>query len=131
MASLFAEKLRVVLDEFDNRSFWADVIGATPSEIEDWLNDVAIPETHHLSMILTVIEVSIHGENVKKAVDDFNLIANMRATKTSPLGALMLPTIQEYMARPAFCDLSRKLAKMDDVEKMNFLLVLYPEVRVS
>ena len=62
-----------------------------------------------------------------EALAKFDEVSKLRACEVSPLGALMLPTVHEYVTRGAFSDLSNKLAPLSTEERRRLLLELYPE----
>lgn len=126
MPSDFSEALRRLLDDtqlFD-RGEWATYLGVKKDRIEKWLADAELPRVGHLGLILTTIE---NSDVPPGPLLDFTIMAGRPAREVSPHGRLMLPTVMEFVKRPAFCDLSNKLAKLDDAGKADLLESLYPE----
>lgn len=109
--SPFASALKVLLDEtgiFD-RAEWSSLLGVSQGAISQWVNDKTIPRPEILDMIYDTLVVSdIEISHLK----GFNDMSKRPANEVSPNGVRMLPTVWEYMTRPSFGDLSRKLAKL-------------------
>ncbi len=124
--SPFAEALKSLLDDsgvFDRKD-WAYLCGVKQIKIDDWLADTSIPRPHDLNMIVITIERS--SDMKKEPLEKFIEVTQRRATEVSPHGARMLPTVCEYMKRPAFNELSSQLAKLEPQEQAKLLLRIYP-----
>jgi hypothetical protein len=125
--SLFAETLKGLFDETNlfDRKDWSEFLGSSEQKIQNWLEDREIPRPDHLFMIIEVLKNSdgVRREPIKR----FETVSTQRATEVSPFGKLMLPTVKEYMERPAFSDLSSQLAKLSSEDQGKLLLELYPE----
>ena len=90
-----------------------------------WLKDEAVPRPSDLAMIWITLERS--SDVLKGPMELFRQMANLPARKVSPFGKRMLPTVWEYMHRPAFSELSSKLAKLSAKDQEELLDGLYPE----
>ncbi len=125
--SLFAMCLRAML--FDTNMFteteWGQFFHVRPGKIADWCFDRDIPRPYNLSMLVLTIERS--SDTLKAPLYDWQEMEQMRATKVSPFGARMLPTVHEYRSRLIFDDLNSQLAKLKPTEQAKLLLELYPE----
>lgn len=132
MKSEFAKALHGLLYHADLMAIagWVRFFSVTKGsfkrqQIEAWYQDEAIPSPSQLFMAYDVVKES---DCDKRFIEQFDAMAAKRSTLVSPKGALMLPTVHEYMMRPAIDDLSSKLAKLNtDEEKAALLLSLYPE----
>lgn len=124
--SRFAESLARLLDETNlfKRSQWAEFLSVTPAALSQWVNDVTIPKPDRLYMIFEVLRQS---DGVPAEVlDAFRETAQARSTQVSPHGRRMLPTVWDYMMRPAFGDLANRLAKLPPVEQERVLADTFP-----
>lgn len=127
--SLFASALQQLLDDTNlfNRNDWAEIIGARTTDINKWVYDADIPEAHHLGMIIATLETSSNIPELP--LKHFREIASLRSTLVSPHGKRMLPSVQQYIERPLFSEINRKLAKMTPDQQAKFLEIEFPEAK--
>ena len=127
--SLFAEALRHLIDDTNlfARHEWAKFCGVSPEKLRDWLRDQALPTPHNLMMIQICLEHSDHPGINREPLRGFKVMAQIPARRVSPFGAQMLPTVQQYMERGQFDELSSILAKRSPEERGKLLEILYPE----
>jgi hypothetical protein len=124
--SAFALSLTELLDNtnlFDRRE-WSEVLGVTEPAISQWVGDKTIPRPDNLHMIVITLERS-SGVN-RAPLRSFKSMAQLKATEVSPHGKRMLPSVWEYMMRPAFSELSGKLAKLPIAEQERLLDEMFP-----
>lgn len=119
--SQFATALAALLDQTNlfSRAEWAGVLGVSAPAISQWVGDKTIPRADNLHMIVITLERST--DVPEGPIAAFKEMARCPATKVSPHGKRMLPTVWEYMTRPAFSELSNKLAKLPENEQEKIL----------
>ncbi len=123
--SPFAEALVGLLDRtalFD-RAGWATVLGVTEAAISQWVGDKTIPRPDILFTILATLKRST--DVPQDPLREFTRVAEQPSTSVSPNGVRMLPTIWQYMTRPAFSELSGRLAKLPMPEQEKVLEEIY------
>jgi hypothetical protein len=124
--SLFTEALADLLDKtaFFSRAEWADFLMIKEALIDRWLAEKDLPKPYWLHMIWLALETS---SNIpKEPLDKFKTMALKSSKEVSDkFGTLMLPTVWEYMNRPAFCELSSKLAPLNPKEQEKLLEEFY------
>jgi hypothetical protein len=134
--SPFAAALKNIFENsgfYDSVDEWKEYLGLKLHRLDqrhkydEWLADKRLPSPSNLYMTYLIFAPdSIYTVPHPEAFEDFKNLLHVRATEVSPLGARMLPTVWEYMSRPLFCDLSNKLAKLNEEERVKLLLEMYP-----
>lgn len=130
--SLFTERLEEMLDKTNlfNRREWAKFLLIEQERISAWLEEESIPSPYQLNMILIVLENpgSYHLDMMipQEYITKFKEMSLMPARNVSKFGKRMLPTVQEYMNRPIFSELSNQLARLSSQEQEELLEQLYP-----
>lgn len=124
--SEFSECLKALLFESElfERAEWPQFLMVKNDAVDDWLADKSIPRPSDIFMAYS--SVTYYDCNSKPA-EPFKIMAEKRASLVSPLGDLMLPTVWAYFHRPAFSEVSSKLAKLDNAGKVKLLQSLYPD----
>ena len=124
--SQFAAALKRILDDTEifSREDWSEILGVPASMIQMWVDDKNLPRASHLGMILTTLEIS--AGIPEEPLEEFKAMASLRATEVSPFGVRMLPTVMEYINRPIFGDLARKLGPLSVKEQEELLLQEFP-----
>ena len=124
--SLFSQSIRGLLDATDlyNRREWSTLLGVSEPAISQWLSDKTIPRADNLHMIVVTLEQS--SRIPEMPVAEFRAMAHRPAIEVSPHGARMLPTVWEYMTRPASSELSSRLVKLAPTEQVRLLEAVYP-----
>jgi hypothetical protein len=119
--SLFALSISGLLDKTNlfNRREWGEFLGVSEPAISQWVGDKTIPRPDNLYMILDILQQST--DIPEAPLRSFKDMARRNAIEVSPHGKRMLPTVWEYMTRPAFSDLSSKLAKLSTEDQEKFL----------
>ena len=119
--SLFAQALRGLLDDTQlfSRKDWADLLGVKQAAISQWVHDITIPRPDHLYVIFDTLKSSDLQDEERLTI--FREISNRPSISVSPRGKRMLPTIWEYMTRPAFSELADRLAKLPPAEQEKYL----------
>ena len=123
---LFANALTGLLDKTNlfTRDEWAKVLGVTEATIQDWTEDKDLPRPDQLYVIVVTLQRS--SDVPEEPLKIFDWVSKISSVQVSPLGKRMLPNIFTYMMRPAFSDLSGRLAKLSIEEQENLLVNLYP-----
>lgn len=125
--SPFALAIAKLLDETNlfNRREWAEFLGVSPPAISQWVGDKTIPRPDTLYMILDILQQST--DVPEGPIKSFKALAQRRATEVSPHGKRMLPSVWAYMMRPAFSELSSRLAKLSPADQERVLAEKFPQ----
>jgi hypothetical protein len=123
--SQFAIALIGLLDRTNlfERYEWAELLSVSEPAISQWVGDKTIPRPENLYMIVATIQQSSGVPEAPLAI--FKTMAQRIATEVSPHGKRMLPTVWEYMMRPAFSELASRLAKLSPAEQEKLLEETY------
>lgn len=124
--SKFSQVLTNLFDQsFFTRDEWAKITSVQPAVLQSWLDDIAVPRSYALNLILLTCQNSSDINPI--ALANFVEMCNLPARQVSPHGKLMLPTVMEYLKRPVFSDLSSQLAKLDLIQQTELLDRIYPD----
>jgi len=111
MVSEYARTLQSLLDDSNifSRQDWSKIFYI---DIDKWVKEEVLPRPYQLHMTYDMIENSSKAD--QEPLKIFKEMAQRPSTKVSEkYGKLMLPSVWDYMHRPAFCNLSSELAELD------------------
>lgn len=112
--SPFAQAIRALLDDtnFFDRKSWAAFLDVPEATILTWVNDEALPRPDRLRMILDLLR--LRGRN-QQPVEKFDSLIVQSPNDISPLGFMMLPTVNDYL-KLSVLDFARMLKDMPHEE---------------
>lgn len=121
----FAQCLYDLLDAgpFNSLNDWARYLRTPKRTINRWLKDQALPKTGTLMLIYNICETHPGAQETLRV---FKKMATRPARQVSPLGELMLPSVEMYIERDPFGIEGRRLETLSPKKQAKYLSQAYP-----